>query len=541
MQRTEIGRAVAVTGLLLLWGANVSFAQAPGWSREEVAARERAALESEGIKYSAPKQDFGAGIKGDILSLGTRTIDNRRTDVRGHSGRGESAMLRYDQHRDLTPPKDATISLGPWYTDVILHESVGVQYITMDGSGVDFITKNGRGRYQEDGFDVPIISTLSFNNRLLLTRHMDFQFNIDLSYSYYPFGTQKDTWYVNMSDEGAYATFSTEIQLAKDMRLMLYDDMLYRTDYIDTRGMEDVYGGEEYEHFENTVGADYDWLLTARDNISASVSRRDIISFSDEFDDQEGYFYNEMVAYTRKLNAFASAGVACDMSQSYYNLDTRPDINMYGVTLFAVAQLTRTVVANASLGYSYSSTPDGRYGTGSSGDIEGSIGLGHQISEDRYQELRYHRSQREAFQGGVDVTDSLHYRYEWSHTLFPGSFNSDYTIYNPVGEYRNSYSDWMNSLELRHRLTREWELIFNTSYDMRMNDPFDNAGGGNPGSADVSSDYNTWVIHLGTGRNITRKTRFEIYAEHADRSSDNEDLEYTQDAIVASLNWEHKF
>jgi hypothetical protein len=448
-------------------------------------------------------------------------------------------MLRYDQHRELKPPQDATLELGPYFLSVILSESVGVQYITMDGSGVDFNTRNGRGRYLQDGFDIPIISTLSFNNYMLITRHMDFSFNIDVSYAYYPFNTQEDTWYVNMSDEGVFATFSTEIQMGRDMRMLLYDDILYRTDYVDTRGMQDFYGGEEYEHFENTVGADWDWMLTRFDNISASASRRDVISFSDNFDDQEGYFYNEMLAYQRQLTKFSAAGFMGDMSQSYYKVDERPDINMYGISAFLMSQLSRKIVGNASIGYNFSETPDGGYSTDSAGSLEASFGLGHQLTDSKYQELTYRRSQTEAFHGGVDVTDDFHYLFRWESRYFPGEFSTDYLLFNPVGDVRNSYSNWRTALNLRYQLTRRFQLIFDTSYDIRMNDPY--LGDPDPDTPDINSDYNTWVIRLGTGTPISKKTTFEIYAEHADRTSDNEDMEYSQNAIVASLNWSHKF
>ena len=531
-------KQIAVVVTLLLVSATGLLAQAIGWSREELAQRERAKVTEEGIAYTAPKQNFGDVTQGNIMQLGSSSIRNAKQAVRDNSG-GESAMLRYYQHRDLVPPKDSTLHLGPWYADIIWSESVGAQYIKMSGGGVDFNRQNGRGRYLKDGFDMPILSTLSLNNYILLTRHMDFSYNISLSYAYYPFKTQEDTWYMNLSDEGAFATFSTEVRLARDMRLMLYDDILYRTDFIDTRGKQDVYGGQEYQHFENTVGADFDWMASPRDNISASVSRRDVISFSDEFDSQEGAFYNEMLAYTRQVTPFMSAGVVGEISQSYYKKDSRPNINMYRFRAFTVMQLTRRVVANANLGYGFSTT-DSERGS-SSGNLEASFGLGHQISENRYQELTYRRIQREAFDGGVDVTDGLSYRYDWKSTLFPGSFVSDYTKYTPVGEVRNGYADWRNRLDLHYSLNRRWTLDFYTSYDMRMNDKFDDIDEQNPETPDVNSDYTTWVIHLGTGRNLTRKTRFEVYAEHAMRSSDNEDLEYTQDAIGANLNWFHKF
>jgi hypothetical protein len=407
----------------------------------------------------------------------------------------------------------------------------------MEGDGVGFITGNGRGRYLKDGFDIPLVSTLYLNNYIMLTRHMDFSFNVDVSYAYYPFNTQEDTWYINMSDEGVFATFSTEIELSRDMRLLLYDDILYQTDYIDTRGMEDVYGGEQYEHFENTIGADWDWMFSRYDNISASVSRRDVISFSDEFDDQEGEFYSEMIAYQRELTKFASAGVVGSLSQSLYDVERRPDINMYGISAFAVAQLTRSLFANGSLGYSFSTTPEDEYD--SAGSLVGSLGLGQQISKTRYHELTYNRSQQEAFRGGVDVTDTLRYHYDWESRYFPGTIRSEYSMYTPTGDLRGSYSDWRNDLDLQYQLTRRFRLLFNTSYDIRMNDPTEAEI--DPSTPDVNSDYSTWTIRLGTDTPITKKMIFEIYAEHAQRFSDDENLAYVQDSIIASVNWTHKF
>jgi len=510
------------------------FAQAPGYSKEAVVARERDNVEKYGIKKRNDSLESRMGS--NMLMTGSRAIGNARNDVRNSSG-GQSAMLRYDQHREVKPPSDPTLSLGPWYGDIGIGVSAGVQYIRMSGNGVGFITENGRGQYLKDGFDIPIISTLYLNNYILLTRHMDFSFNINVSYAYYPFKTQEDSLYVNMSDEGVYATFSTAIQLSRNSRLMLYDDILYRTDYIDTRGMQDVYGGEQYEHFENTVGADWDWMLSQFDNISASASRRDTISFSDAFDDQEGVFYAEMVSYQRELTKFSTVGVAGDFSQSLYDVDSRPDINMYNFSVFGVAQLTRSLYGNASLGYGFSTSSYDEHDT--AGSLTGSLGLGHQISENRYQELTYSRSQDEAFRGGVDVRDTLRYEYRWNGGIFPGSFDSEYIMFSPTGDVRGDYSDWRNRVDLHYQMSRRWRLSFYTSYDVRMNDPFDSEI--NPDTPDVNSDYSTWVVHLGTDTPITKKTMFVIYLEHAERFSDNDDLAYVQDAIVATLDWTHKF
>ena len=51
----------------------------------------------------------------------------------------------------------------------------------------------------------------------------------------------------------------------------------------------------------------------------------------------------------------------------------------------------------------------------------------------------------------------------------------------------------------------------------------------------------TLSIRLGSSMRLTKKTNFSAYAEHVDRTSDNEDLVYTLDIIGAALTWTHKF
>jgi len=516
---------------IVIHNPEVLFAQAPGYSREAVAARERD-VESEGIvrKDDSLKSRVGS----EMLNNARDSIGNTRDDIRGENN-GQSAMLRFDQHREVAPPDHPTVKLGSWYADIGIGQSIGMQYIRMDGSGVGFNTQNGRGQYLEDGFDVPLISTLYLNNYIMITRHIDFSFNINVSYAYYPFETQEDTLYVNMSDEGVFATFSSEFELSRNVRLLVYDDILYQTDYIDTRGMEDIYGGEAYEHFENTIGADLDWKFSNYDNISLSVSRKDTIAFDENFEDQEGFFYSELLSYQRELTKFSLVGLYLTGDQSYYKLDSREDVHIYETGPFAATQLTRVLYAYASLGYAFSYYPDFKEKT-KSGSLVASFGIGHEISETKYQSLYYDRSQGEAFRGGVDVTDRFLYEYKWDGGRLPGSLSSGYSIYTPI-DNRAGYSDLDTALDVDYQFSRNWKIYFHTSYVIRWND----AGDTNLGTPDTTSDYATWVIRFDASRPIMKKTSFNVYAEHSDRDSENEDLVYTQDSIGVYLDWRHKF
>ncbi len=509
-------------------------AQAPGYSREEVAIREGEQL-TEGIT----KRDDAVGMVGqDMLSSGAQSIGSARSGVRSR-GDGQSAMLRYDQHREVQPPPYALVRIGPWYSNLGISQSVGYRYMKLEGSGVDFLTGGDRGQILEDGSDFPLVTTLSLDNYVILSRRMDLEANIKVSYEHFPMKTQEDRLEIDLTDEGVYGTFSSEFHPSRDTRLLIYDDILYRTDYVDTRGYSDTYGGEEYEHFANVVGADWDWKPSPFDNVSLSASRTDEIPLDDEFDDQKRVGYSEVAAYQRQLTPFATAGLVGSFSQSFYDEDTRPDIYLYGLSAFSAAQLTRSLTGNASLGYQFSSYSGGGADREGQGSLSARVGLGHQLSEQRSQRVGYQRTQSEAFTGGIDIRDELDYGLSWEGGLFPGSLTTRYSMYSPQDDDRSGYSDWMTALSLRNQLTRLIMLNFRTGYSIRMNDA--PVGEIDPETPDINSDYETFTIRLGAGMRITRKTVFNAYVEHADRTSDNDDLAYTRDIIAATLTWSHQF
>jgi len=509
-------------------------AQAPGYSKEEVAAQGgQAGTTSEpGI----PVAERSTAIGRDMLMSGSRSIGSARGSVRGG---GESAMLRYYQHRDVQPPSYAAIRIGPFYSDLGISQSVGYRYIRMEGTGVDFLTGNNRGQFLKDGSDFPLVSSLTLNNYLIISRHIDLEANIRVSYEHYPLKTQEDQLDVDLTDEGVYATFSSEFNLSRDTRLLVYDDILYRTDYVDTRGISDRYGGQEYEYFQNTVGADWDWKPSPFDNFSLSAARSDQIPFDDEFELQERVQYTEMASYQRELTAFATAGLLGEFAQSFYEVDTRSDIYMYGFSALVAAQLTRRVTGNAALGYQQSSYVDGPSGGSSRGSLSAGFELGHQISEEKSQTLSYDRTQTEAFEGGVDIRDLIGYRLQWDGGLFPGSLSTQFSMFDPQDEGRSGYSDWSTNVALQHQLTRLVRLRLSTMFSMRVNADSDVAI--DPETPDINSDYQTLSVRLGAEMPITRKTAFVTYAEHADRTSDNENLAYTRDIIAAILIWSHEF
>jgi len=450
-------------------------------------------------------------------------------------------MLRYSQHREVQPPEYAALRIGPLYSDLGISQSVGYRYVRLSGSGVDFLTGNDRGRFLKDGSDFPMVTTLDLNNYLIISRHMDLEANVRISYEHYPMGTQEDYFEVDLTDEGVYGTFSSEFELSRDVRVLIYDDILYRTDYVDSRGFSDEYGGQEYEFLENAVGLDWDWSPSALDSVGLSLSRSDLVVFDDNFESQEGVFYTEVLSYQRQLAPFAVAGLLGRGNQSLYSDDTRPDVFLYGVSAFAAAQLVPTVVANGALGYQISSYRGGDSDESSSGSLSATLGVAHEFSERHSQTLEYTRSQSEAFLGGIDIRDAVDYRLMWREGLFPGDLSASFSSFKPQDGTRNGYDNWMIGLSVSRELSRHVDFDFTTRYTIRSNDGVTETAQADADSPDLFADYQTFTIGCGLGARLTRKTRFRAYAEHADRTSDNEDLAYTRDVIGASLTWTHKF
>lgn len=507
-------------------------AQTADYSLEEAGARAEE-------DYAEPQQGMPGGavdVAPALIPGASASIGAAQSGVRGHGG--GSAMLRYDQHREITPPSYATFRLGPLYSNLGISQSISYQYTRLSGAGVDYLEGNRRGDIIKGGTEFPMVSGLTLNNYLIITRKMDLEANISVNYYHYPMDTQEDDLQINLSDEGVFATFSTQLTPSRDSRILIYDDILYRTDYIDTRGLEDRYGGSEYEYLRNTLGVDWDWKPTPLDSFSTAASRNDTIPFDSEFDRQESVHYAEMASYRRSLTPFAAAGLLLSASQAFYDADDRPDVYLYGISAFTGARLTPRLTGDASLGYQFSTTTGGLQTEDvNNSSVMASLGLEHAISEKYSQRLSWQRMLAEAFDGGVDVSDRVAYQLRWSGGLFPGSLSTGYSLFEPQGEDRNGYADWVTSLALRHPLTRLLNISMYATYSMRMNDT--------PGIAselpDLNSDYETLVLGASTGFKLTPNTMLSAYASHADRTSDNPDLVYTRDTVGVMLGWSHKF
>lgn len=503
---------------------------------EEREAEERSAIEEQTFTISQPDFTF----RGPTTMRGDGRIGSARGATR--SGRGGSTMLRYDQHRELSPPADAMLRIGPWYTDMGIALSAGYRYTRFRGRGTDFLDGTRRGEVQKSGSEFPLSATLTMNNYMILTRRLDLSLNLRMSYFHYPLGTQPDQFVIDLTDEGIYATFSTQFHPTRDSRILIYDDILYLTDFVDRRGISDRLGGREYRLLQNTAGADWDWRASSRDAFSASASRTDTLPQSRAFRSQRRVQYAEMAAYRRQINPFAAAGLLLQASQSLAQTEDRPDSYIHGYSIFTGLNVTQTMNFNASVGQQFAVVQGGNLTeTRRRQSLTGAMSLEHDLQRGRSQRFSASRAITESFEGGIDITDRFGYRFGWSGLWLPGSFTSDYLIADPQDLDRNGYRDWSNRLAVRTQLTRIVPLSLSASYAMRFNDSLDTGLGGEEGDPEIGDDYQTLSLMARTGFQIIQRINFSAYVQHVQRTADNPALEYTRDTVGLQLTWSHTF
>ena len=236
--------------------------------------------------------------------------------------------LRYSDHREVRIPDYATVRIGPFYSSMTFFQSVGYRYTRSEGAGTDFLFGTRRGRILEDGSEYPLVSRLTTRNYLLITRHMDLDVSIDISYHHFPMGTQEDELIVQLPPEGIAGSLSTEIRWTPYLRSLIYDDLVYRTDYVDTRGISDDYGGSAYEYFRNKFGINTDWLMAKDKSLSLDLSRTDQVPSDDLYADQESVTYSESISYEQQVFPKLVIGGRARAQQISYGVEDRPDADL---------------------------------------------------------------------------------------------------------------------------------------------------------------------------------------------------------------------
>lgn len=448
--------------------------------------------------------------------------------------------LRFSNQRSAGIPEYATLRIGPFYSDVTFSQSLGYRYTTATGAGTDFLFENERGKIREDGMEFPVISSLVFRNYLLISDRIDAEMDVRIGYEHYPLKTQEDQFRVDISEEGVLGNFSTAMRLTPFVNVQIRDHAVWRTDYVDTRGLEDSYGGSRFEYFQNVLGADLDWLLGKNRNLGLTVSRTDLIptGSGSEFDDQERVTYAETLLYEQLLSPRVTGGLSAGFSQTSYSSTNRSDSASASYSARLSARVTDQTQAAAVAGYS-SGTSKGSGGRAesTSDTMSGSVSLNTQLNPRLQHALTYSRSLSGGFESEFEIRDAVGYQLSWSDALMRGGLHANWSAVDPSREEVHGFSDWSTGATFSYPVTRFALLRMSTTYTMRINDePATLAT-----DAEQTADYSTWVSRLETGFSLTEKIDLTAYAEHVERDSKNEDLAYTRDTFAMTLTYSHHF
>ena len=450
--------------------------------------------------------------------------------------------LRFGNHREVKPPGYATLRIGPFYSTIELSQSAGYRYTQSSGSGTDFLYANSRGVTIEDGGEFPLTTRIDMRNYLMITRSMDFDMSLALSYEHFPLETQEDEFNVHMVDEGIYGNLTMGILLSPFLKGRLYDNMVYRTDYIDTRGLSDPYGGQVYEHFRNTLGMDLDWLFAVNQNLGLSLSRFDLIPDEEEYEDQERFAYRESLVYEYSLYSGLVLGCRADYTQTYYDEESREDTRQEDYSAFvrfgedADIPLTRASVLTLEVGYSRGRTWEADLTNETDqATASGKVKLKTRLSRDLAHELSYGRMLRGGFVSAFEQVDEYRYEIGWKRGRTSANLYSTINEVTPSSTGVNAYRDWKSGVDATYPLAYYVDLVFASEYSVRENEDTSS------GDAEWQNDYDTWSSRLGTSFALTRKVNFTTYVQHVERWSGSEDLEYERDTFSAVLTFKHRF
>lgn len=456
--------------------------------------------------------------------------------------------LRFGNHRELTVPNYATIRIGPFYSSLVFSQSAAYSYSRSSGQGTDFLIRNRRGKILDDGSELPLVTTFDTRNYLIMTRNMDLDASVSAVYEHYPLGTQEDSFQISLAEEGIYGNLSTEVQITPFIKALLYESAVYRTDYVDTRGFVDPYGGSEYEYFKNTLGADMDWLMEEDMNMGLSLSRSDLLPHSESFADQESVAWHESLVLERRLIPAVVAGVSASFDQNQYTAETatnRHDTLLQSYFANVQARLTRRTVATASAGMSIGQTKgyDGNEKT-----FVGSLDLRTELNKELAHNISISRAIVAGFKTSFEIRDVAEYALNWRSEDSSARLATSFCRVDPDSDVVGSYADWTSSVEFLKSIYVGWAFAdtinchLSSRYSVRDSDSGSSATAVEWEEPEWFGQYRTWTSRLTLSFPLFfEDLSFSTYAEHMERSSDSGILDYKRDTLQAMVVYSHQF
>jgi len=459
--------------------------------------------------------------------------------------------LRFGNHREIKPPDYALLRIGPLYSSVLFQQSAGYRYVRSQGSGVDFLFSNQRGAIREDGHDFPLITALNMRNYLIVTRNIDLDASFYIAYEYYPLDTQENEFIFQPAEEGIAGNFSSEFHLTPFVRASAYDNMAYRTDYVDARGREDRYGGNEYQRFVNNFGLNLDWLMSDKHNLGLDLSRSDNIPTEDEYALQEGFSHEATLIYQYKVLPGLVAGMRGISRVAEYEHPDRADADVNDVNVFftfaqdrdAGLQLTRSTRLTGELGGGMARSKSLGDGTNETdqNSLTGSVELETKLTRGISHSLSYERRFQQGYLSASELVDALRYRLIWTGDLTTTTIHTSASRVDPSNLDVSDYDAWTSGISITHSLTQFVRLVMSSHYSRRRIRNVPATAEEGKTDPELLYDYNTWVSRIGTRFALTKKIGFNSYYEHVERDSDYGDLAYTRDLISANCTFVHRF
>lgn len=458
----------------------------------------------------------------------------------------EAQTLSFSNHRKYEPPDYWTFRLGPFYSNVRFSQSAGYRWTRTSDTNTAYVFQNETREITKDGSEFPLVSTLTFRNYLLISDSMDLDASVTLKYAHYPMETQEDEFTVNFAEEGLVGDLSTDFEITPTVRMMVYDRPVYRTDYVDTRGISDRYGGSRFRQFQNTAGANIDWLIGDISDAGFSVRREDLVpQEKGSFADQERTTWAGQAFYELMLNDAMGmmTGVRAGWSQNTYPSTNRTETSALDYGVFLTAQVTEKTKMQVSAGYSQGFL-DKTNGTEKATDTEGTWTAQAQATTDFatnvQQALSFSRSQKAGFNSPFEINTSYGYLLTWTEELCRTRLQSTMSTVEPNGRKNvNGYSDWTTTLSLAIPLVQDFmTLDLSSTYTERRNEETDSASG----SAEWQADYSTWVHKVGTSFKVWEDIDFSTTYNHMERrSAQDTRLAYSRDVFEATLTYSYEF
>jgi len=444
--------------------------------------------------------------------------------------------LRYDNHREVAIPEYATIQLGPFHSSWAILLSGGYRYVNTTGAGTDFLFAGSRGRLKKDGSDYPIILGLDTRNYLVIGPHTDLDVSLGLRYEYYPLDTQESEFRVFLPGEGIDANLSMEMSPEPYFRMTLWDGFAWQMDYIDTRGIEDRYGGRRFENISNTIGLDGDFLVAERHNLGFGGSRGDRWALDDEWTNQTRVIHSGYLLYEYELAEYMILGFRTGLSHIDYPESERPTtlINDYRIDLST--RLTERTTANIFGGYAIGTV------SGSENRMEEvnttlyGAGLQTRLTPSLQHGITYSHGLRGGYQWSLEEFDLLQYDIRWTGEFSRWNFYTGWQTRDPSTTNVNGYTDWTSGLLCEVPIMPAVSLVSSVRYNERSND--DEAVA--VLDPELFGDYSTLAYKLGPVVRLTDELKLTAFAEHIKRDGDNDELDYTRDIVSVLLTYRHE-